>query len=227
MRFLFFVPLLPLAGALINGLLGRRLSQKVIAWIACGTTGLSSLLALGVIWDYARNYSPAMIVDTHYAYTWFSGGLAKTTLGALAGQVRELRIDWAYQIDPLSAVMLFIVTFVGFLIHVFAVGYMKGEGGYYRFFAYLNLFMFMMLVLVLGSNLVMMFVGWEGVGLCSYLLIGFYFQRDEAGNASKKAFITNRIGDMGFMLGMFGVFALFGTMQFKELREVFLSGGAT
>ena len=122
--------------------------------------------------------------------------------------------------------MMFIVTFVGFLIHVFAVGYMSGEGGYYRFFAYLNLFMFMMLVLVLASNFTMMFVGWEGVGLCSYLLIGFYFDREEAANASKKAFITNRIGDMGFLLAVFGVFALFGTLDFKELAELFRSGAA-
>lgn len=228
LRFLFYVPLLPLIGAIFNGFFGRRLrlSERVVAWVSCGLTGLSSLLALGVIWDYSRNYSPGIFVDSQYAYTWFAGGLAKTTLGAMAGQARELRIEWAYQIDGLSAVMLFVVTFVGFLIHVFAVGYMKGEGGYYRFFAYLNLFMFMMLVLVLGSNLPMMFVGWEGVGLCSYLLIGFYFDRGEAADASKKAFIANRIGDMGFMLGMFGVFALFGTFQFKELREVFASGAA-
>jgi NADH-quinone oxidoreductase subunit L len=226
LRFLFLVPLLPLAGAIINGLLGRRLrfSERAVASIACGSTGLSAALALGAIWDYARHHAPSIFVDSQYAWTWFSGGLAQQSIGALAGQARELRIEWAYQLDPLAAVMLFIVTFVGFLIHVFAVGYMKGEGGYYRFFAYLNLFMFMMLILVIGSNLPMMFVGWEGVGLCSYLLIGFYFNRGEAASASKKAFITNRIGDMGFMLGMFGVFSLFGTLQFKELSEIFASG---
>jgi NADH-quinone oxidoreductase subunit L len=225
LRFLFFVPLLPLAGAIINGLLGRRLrlSERVVAWIACGSTGLSAALALGAIWDYAQHYAPAIFLDSKYAYTWFSGGLAHS----LAGPAREFRVEWAYQLDPLSSVMLFIVTFVGFLIHVFAVGYMRGEGGYYRFFAYLNLFMFMMLVLVIGSNLPMMFVGWEGVGLCSYLLIGFYFNRGEAASASKKAFITNRVGDMGFMLGMFGVFSLFGTLQFKELAEIFAAGGAS
>src|SRR5258705_3757485 len=228
LKLLFFVPLLPLIGAMINGLFGRRLrlSERTVALVACGSTGLSCLLALGAILDYARHQASQIYIDSMFAYTWFGGGLGKITLGQLAGQVRDFRVEWAYQLDPLSAVMLFIVTFVGFLIHVFAVGYMKGEGGYYRFFAYLNLFMFMMLVLVLGSNLPMMFVGWEGVGLCSYLLIGFYFDRGEAADASKKAFLANRIGDMGFMLGMFGVFALFGTLQFKELRDIFASGAA-
>jgi NADH-quinone oxidoreductase subunit L len=228
LKLLFFVPLLPLIGAIINGLFGRllKLSERTVALVACGSTGLSCLLALGAILDYARHQAGQIYVDSLFAYTWFGGGLGKITLGQLAGQVREFRVEWAYQLDPLSSVMLFIVTFVGFLIHVFAVAYMKGEGGYYRFFAYLNLFMFMMLVLVLGSNLPMMFVGWEGVGLCSYLLIGFYFDRGEAADASKKAFIANRIGDMGFMLGMFGVFALFGTLQFKELRDIFATGAA-
>ncbi|MCW5971535.1 MAG: NADH-quinone oxidoreductase subunit L [Blastocatellales bacterium] len=232
LRLLFFIPLLPLAGAAINGLLGGffgrrwKFSERVAALIACGTTGLSALLAIGAIIDYARNHASGIYIDAHYSWTWIAGGPGKITLGEMAGQVRDFRIDWAYQLDPLSAVMLFIVTFVGFLIHVFAVGYMKGEDGYYRFFAYLNLFMFMMLVLVLGSNFVMMFVGWEGVGLCSYLLIGFYTNRGEAGDAAKKAFITNRVGDMGFMLGMFGVFALFGTLQFSELSAMFAGGAA-
>src|SRR5678815_4008692 len=209
LRLLFLVPTLPLVGAIVNGLFGRRFrfSERTVAAIACGTTGLSLLIALGAIIDYSRSLAPALYRNTAFAYTWFDGGLARTVTGA----VRQFRVEWIYQLDPLSAVMMFIVTFVGFLIHVFAVGYMSGEGGYYRFFSYLNLFMFMMLVLVLASNFTMMFVGWEGVGLCSYLLIGFYFERDEAAYASKKAFITNRIGDMGFLLGVFGVFALFGT----------------
>ncbi len=228
LKYLFFVPLLPLIGAIINGLLGRSLkfSERAVALIACTTTGLSCVLALGVIYDYAVHHAPNIYIDPHFAYTWIAGGEGQLTLGKLAGQLSDFKIEWAYQMDPLSAVMTFIVTFVGFLIHLFAVGYMRGEGGYYRFFSYLNLFMFMMLVLVLGSNFPMMFVGWEGVGLCSYLLIGFYFDRDEAGDASKKAFITNRIGDMGFMLGMFGVFALFGTLSFAELHKIFASGEA-
>lgn len=224
LKLLFLVPTLPLVGAIVNGLFGRRFrfSERTVAAIACGTTGLSLLIALGAIIDYSRSLAPALYRNTAFAYTWFDGGLARTVTGA----VRQFRVEWIYQLDPLAAVMMFIVTFVGFLIHVFAVGYMSGEGGYYRFFSYLNLFMFMMLVLVLASNFTMMFVGWEGVGLCSYLLIGFYFERDEAAYASKKAFITNRIGDMGFLLGVFGVFALFGTLDFGELAEVFRSGGA-
>jgi NADH-quinone oxidoreductase subunit L len=224
LKLLFLVPLLPLLGAILNGVFGRilRFSERTVANIACAATGLSSLIALGAIWEYARTLAPGIYKDTVFVFTWFDGGLART----ITGDVHDFRVTWVYQLDPLAAVMMFIVTFVGFLIHIFAVGYMSGDAGYYRFFAYLNLFMFMMLVLVLGSNFPMMFVGWEGVGLCSYLLIGFYFDRDEAARASKKAFITNRIGDMGFMLAMFGIFALFGTLDFKELSELFQSGKA-
>ena len=128
-----------------------------------------------------------------------------------------LNIEWSYQLDPLSAVFMLIVTGVGLCIFVFATGYMHGDAGFYRFFAYMCLFMFSMLVLVMGSNLVMMFVGWEGVGLCSYLLIGYYFDRDEAANASRKAFITNRIGDFGFMLAIFALIATFGTAQYTSV----------
>jgi NADH-quinone oxidoreductase subunit L len=228
LNYLFLVPLLPLIGAAINGLLGRRLrfSETVVKLVACGATGLSCLLALGTLWDYAKHYYPAVFIDHAHAFTWIAGGSGQVTLGRYAGAVSHYEIAWAYQMDALAAVMTFVVTFVGFMIHIFATGYMTGEKGYYRFFAYLNLFMFMMLVLVLASNFPMMFVGWEGVGLCSYLLIGYYFERDEAGDASKKAFITNRVGDMGFMLGMFGVFALFGTLDFATLSETFSKGGA-
>ncbi len=128
-----------------------------------------------------------------------------------------LNVEWSYQLDPLSAVFMLIVTGVGLCIFVFATGYMHGDAGFYRFFAYMGLFMFSMLVLVMGSNFVMMFVGWEGVGLCSYLLIGYYFNRDEAANASRKAFITNRIGDFGFMLAVFGIIATFGSAQFTSV----------
>src|SRR6185312_12850362 len=119
-----------------------------------------------------------------------------------AGGLASFNIEWSYQIDQLTLVMMFVVTFVGFWIHVFAVGYMHGDPGFYRFFSYLNLFMFMMLLLVMGSNFMIMFIGWEGVGLCSYLLIGYYINRKEAADASKKAFVTNRIGDWGFVLGV-------------------------
>ena len=130
-----------------------------------------------------------------------------------------LNVDWSYQLDSLSAVFMLIVTGVGLCIFIFATGYMHGEAGFYRFFAYMGLFMFMMLVLVMGSNFLMMFVGWEGVGLCSYLLIGYYFERQEAANASRKAFITNRVGDFGFALAVFGIIATFGTPQYTEVAQ--------
>ncbi len=128
-----------------------------------------------------------------------------------------LNIEWSYQLDPLSAIFMLIVTGVGLCIFVFATGYMHGEAGFYRFFAYMGLFMFAMLVLVMGSNFLMMFVGWEGVGLCSYLLIGYYFDRQEAANASRKAFITNRVGDFGFALAIFGIIATFGSAQYVDV----------
>ena len=126
--------------------------------------------------------------------------------------------DWGFLLDPLSAVMILVVTGVGFLIHVYATGYMAHEGGYYRFFGYLNLFMFAMLTLVLANNFLLLFVGWEGVGTCSYLLIGFYFHKKSASDAGKKAFIVNRIGDAAFLLGIFLMSALLGTIQLHGYR---------
>jgi NADH-quinone oxidoreductase subunit L len=135
----------------------------------------------------------------------------------LSGRGANLDIEWSYQLDPLSSIFMLIITGVGLCIFVFATGYMHGDAGFYRFFAYLGLFMFMMLILVMGSNFLMMFVGWEGVGLCSYLLIGYYFDRKEAGDASRKAFITNRVGDFGFALAVFAVIATFGTTQYTNV----------
>ncbi len=134
-----------------------------------------------------------------------------------------LKIDIAFLLDPLSAVMLFVVTFVGFLIHVYSVGYMAHEEGYRRYFAYLNLFMGAMLLLILGDNYLVMFVGWEGVGLCSYLLIGFYFDQDFPPQAGRKAFIVNRIGDFAFLVGLFAIFSQFGTLNFKGVNTAILA----
>jgi NADH-quinone oxidoreductase subunit L len=147
------------------------------------------------------------------------GEAGKPLLVGVAEPVRGsvLNVEWSYQLDPLSAVFMLIVTGVGLCIFIFATGYMHGDPGFYRFFAYMGLFMFMMLILVMGSNFLMMFVGWEGVGLCSYLLIGYYFNRQEAADASRKAFITNRIGDFGFALGVFAVIATFGTSQYTDV----------
>src|ERR1041385_3096293 len=211
----WLIPVLPLGSAAFLGLFGRRLRlrESTIAMIACGTVGLAFLISVGAVYEFATTtwHPDAYAVslsndgDRHsfpYEFTWIPGGSAVTSLGKDAGTPVEggLTIKWVYMLDALSSVMVLIVTGVGLLIHIFATGYMHGDRGYYRFFAYMNLFMFSMLVLVLGSNFAMLFVGWEGVGLCSYLLIGYYFDRAEAANASKKAFIANRIGDFGFAL---------------------------
>src|SRR5215510_10000635 len=235
LKLVWLIPVLPLAGFLINFLLGRRLklSERAVSVVACGVILLSLLLTLGAFYEYATDYrhshddkpyvtSTDPATGQHqgfpHSFVWLPGGLAHQTQGQHSGSLANFNIEWSYQIDQLSLVMMFVVTFVGLCIHVFAVGYMHGDKGFYRFFAYLNLFMFMMLVLVMASNFVVMFVGWEGVGLCSYLLIGYYFDRREAGDAAKKAFVVNRIGDFGFSLAIFGIFAAFGTLQFTDLR---------
>src|SRR5260221_12785872 len=199
---LWLIPLLPLAGFAVNGLLGRRMSKAAINAVAVGSVLLSFLWVLktlGMLGVFGGGTPLEQAYTEHY-YTWIQSGM--------------LNIGVDFAIDRLTAVMLMIVTGVGFLIHVYAVGYMAHEGGYYRFFAYLNLFMFFMLILVLGANFLLLFVGWEGVGLCSYLLIGFYFSEKFAGDAGKKAFIVNRVGDFGFSLAMFLIANKFGTLDF-------------
>src|SRR5262245_58473322 len=190
----------PLAGAAINWFLGRRLrDERFIGLVACGSVGVSALVAFYLAFNsHGALRTEEPIFD--HIWTWLSVG--------------NLRADFALAMDRLSGTYVLFVTFVGFLIHVFAVGYMHGEEGFYRFFAFLNLFMFSMLTLVLADNFVLMFVGWEGVGLCSYLLIGYYFDRKEAGDAAKKAFITNRIGDWGFVLGIMLTFMVTGSVSF-------------
>jgi NADH-quinone oxidoreductase subunit L len=223
LRLVWLIPLLPLAGFLINFILGRsaKLSERTVGVVACGTVLLSLVLTVGAFFGYsayAHEHEEKPYVSE--VFTWLPGGLAHQTLGKDSGALADFSIKWSYQIDQLSLVMMFVVTFVGFWIHVFATGYMRGDKGYYRFFAYLNLFMFMMLLLVMGSNFLIMFIGWEGVGLCSYLLIGYYFDRQEAADASKKAFVVNRIGDFGFALAVMGVFATFGTLEFSEVQHI-------
>src|SRR5687767_14345782 len=216
-RYIWLIPLLPLAGAAINGILGRRLrfSEPVIGAVAVGSIALSFLLSLAAVISYGFSGHPIWpnpYISTQTAFTWIPGGAINTLAGG-----GLLNIEWSYQLDPLSSVFMLIVTGVGLCIFVFATGYMHGDTGFYRFFAYLGLFMFSMLVLVMGSNFLMMFVGWEGVGLCSYLLIGYYFDRKEAGDASRKAFITNRIGDFGFTLAIFAIIATFGSVQYTDV----------
>ncbi|HEV2200891.1 MAG TPA: NADH-quinone oxidoreductase subunit L [Bryobacteraceae bacterium] len=204
---LWLIPLLPLAGFALNGLFGRRLSKTAVNMIACGSVLLSflwvlkTLSSLGV---FSGGNALEEAYREHY-FTWIRSGL--------------LNIGVDFAIDRLTAIMLMIVTGVGFLIHVYGVGYMAHEGGYARFFAYLNLFMFFMLILVLGANFLLLFVGWEGVGLCSYLLIGFYFLEKFATDAANKAFIVNRIGDFGFSLAVFLIVIHFGTLDFATVFD--------
>ena len=199
MHSLWLIPIFPLVGFLINGLLGRRFSKTVINTIAVGSVVLSFLWVLKALSALA----PLNETYVEHYFTWISSG--------------TLDIGFDFAIDRLTMVMLLVVTGIGSLIHVYATGYMAHEGGYYRFFAYLNLFMFFMLTLVLAANYVLLFVGWEGVGLCSYLLIGFYFLKKSASDAGKKAFIVNRIGDFGFSLAMFLIVIAFGTLDFQKV----------
>jgi NADH-quinone oxidoreductase subunit L len=198
---LWLIPLLPFAGFALNATVGRKLTRPAVTAIA--------LLA---------TVYPVYVVLRLWLYMNAAGGpLALTVASRPWIAVSGLTINFAFTVDHLTLVMLSIVTGVGFLIHLYSAGYMAHEEGYWRFFAYLNLFMFFMLVLVLSANFLLLFVGWEGVGLASYLLIGFYFQRDSAANAGKKAFIVNRIGDFGFLLAMFLIIAHFGSLSFTDV----------
>ena len=203
----------PLAGAVINWLVGRRLrNERFIGIVACASVGVSSLIAFYLAFNSEgalRSTQPVM----DHLWTWI--------------QVGKFRADFALAMDRLSGIYALFITFVGFLIHVFATGYMRGDRGYYRFFAYLNLFMFAMLTLVLADNFLLMFVGWEGVGLCSYLLIGFYLDKDEAAPAAKKAFIANRVGDWGFVLGLMLIFFKTGSISFFDKQNYGVSSALT
>jgi len=231
MRFLdaiWLIPLFPLFGALLMLLIGRKLdpqapgqagmpiprggAKALISVLCPGTVLLSLLFSVGAVMELARLPEKAHQV---IQFTWLAGLPFSTSGGALG----RLAADWGFLLDPLSAVMILVVSGVGFLIHVYSIGYMGHEGGYYRFFGYMNLFVFFMLMLVLANNYVLMFVGWEGVGLCSYLLIGFYFHKKSAGDAGKKAFIVNRIGDSGFILGILLMFATLGTVRFLDVNK--------
>jgi NADH-quinone oxidoreductase subunit L len=202
LNYLWIIPALPLLGSALNGLLGSKWPNKTINAVAVGSTGLSFLAALEAVREFTH-LAPENIPWPNKGFTWIVAG--------------DFRAGFDLQIDHLTVVMLLVVTGVGWLIHIYSTGYMAHEGGYYRFFSYLNLFMFFMLILVLAGNYVLLFVGWEGVGLSSYLLIGFYFLRKSAADAGKKAFIVNRIGDFGFMLGMFLLFRTFKTLDFVPL----------
>jgi NADH-quinone oxidoreductase subunit L len=213
LNLIWLIPVVPLIGAAVMLLLGRRLSQRTIALICPGAAGASFLLALGAVAQLA--------------------GLAEKKHEIILFEwLPAIKADMGFLLDPLSSVMTLVVTGVGFIIHVYSIGYMAHEhgprhGGYYRFFGYLNLFVFFMLMLVLANNYPLLFVGWEGVGLCSYLLIGFYFHKKSASDAGNKAFIVNRIGDAAFIVGMFFLFQIAGSLRFTEVNEALRSARFT
>jgi NADH-quinone oxidoreductase subunit L len=224
------VPLLPLLGFLFCGLAGRRASPRVVALVACGAVLGALIISAGAVWELSggevalASYETAVGVtvdgETHRfdvsVWKWLPLG---SGLSVPPGDVPSFEIPLSFSLDPLSAVMILVVNGVGFLLHVYSVGYMAGDPGFSRYFSYLNLFTAMMLTLVLGGNFLVMFVGWEGVGLCSYLLIGFWYEDRVKAAAGRKAFIVNRIGDLGFLLAILAIAGLFGTLDFAAVME--------
>jgi NADH-quinone oxidoreductase subunit L len=199
-EYAYLIPLFPLLGWLITGLFGKKLSKTAVSIVACGTIFISFVIALGVFFQLNGLSDKE---HTLHLFDWINSGKFTSAISFL--------------IDPLSVLFLLIITGIGFLIHVYSAGYMKEDEGLARFFSYLNLFVFFMLLLVMGNNYLLMFVGWEGVGLCSYLLIGFWFKNTEYNKAANKAFIMNRVGDLGFILGIILIFITFGSVTYGEV----------
>jgi NADH-quinone oxidoreductase subunit L len=199
---LWIILALPLLGAAINGLLGKNFTKPVVNAVGIGSVSLAFLSVAELVREFGQ-LSAGQIPWVKSYFTWITAG--------------QFKVDFALQVDQLTMVMLFVVTFVSLLVHIYSTGYMAHEEGYYRFFSYLNLFVFFMLTLVLAANVVLMFVGWEGVGLCSYLLIGFWFLKQSAISAGKKAFITTRIGDFGFTVGILLLFWTFRSVDFRAI----------
>ena len=202
MDYVWLIPLFPLIGFLINGLVGKSLPKSVVGTIGSAAVGLSFLVTVAIFLEFLKLPADARSVEK-VVYTWIASGTFKASV--------------AFLIDPLSLIMLLVVSGVSTLIHIYSIGYMHDDEGFYRYFAYLNLFVFAMLILVSANNFLLMFVGWEGVGLCSYLLIGFWYEKQSAADAGKKAFVVNRIGDFGFLLGVFLIFWTFGSVNFTEV----------
>jgi len=215
--YIWLIPFFPALGFILNSAFGRLVSKTVVSWIACLAIFFSFLSAAAVFREFLQLPPEARVFES-IIYNWIASG--------------ELSVNIGFRLDALSVIMCLVVTGVGFLIHVYSVGYMHDDPGFKRFFIYLNLFVFMMLLLVTGNNLLLMFVGWEGVGLCSYLLIGFWYEKDSASDAGKKAFVVNRVGDFGFLVGIFLLFVSLGaqgvwTLNFSEIGQNahLLSGG--
>src|SRR3954451_25124739 len=222
---IWLIPLLTALGAALMFFFGRKLQKSSINAVCVGAVVLAFLFACGTVLQYnagadAHNHQPF----EKGVYTWLGSDTGLLNFIKHDGSDANFQIDAGFLLDPLSSIWLLFVTGVGMLIHIYSTGYMAHEGGYYRFFGYLNLFMFSMLTLILANNYVLMFVGWEGVGLCSYLLIGFYFHRKSASDAANKAFITNRIGDAGFLLGMFFIAWYMGSLRYIDVNAAARSG---
>ena len=219
LNYIWIIPLLPAFGAAMMFFFGRKLQKATVTAVCVGVVVLAFLVACGSVLEYtawanAHNHQPYQTI----LYTWLGSDTGHLGYLTHDGSQAAFQADAGFLLDPLSSIWLLFVTGVGMLIHIYSIGYMAHEGGYYRFFGYLNLFMFSMLTLILANNYVMLFVGWEGVGLCSYLLIGFYFHRKSASDAANKAFIVNRIGDAGFLLGMFFIAWLCGSLRFVDVN---------
>ena len=225
LRNIWIIPLLPALGAALMFFFGRKLSKSAVSFICVGLVVVAFVFSCFTVlqytgWAATHGHQPFEKI----VYTWLGSDTGNLGFLTASGRAADFHIDAGFLLDPLSAIWLLFVTGVGMLIHIYSIGYMGHEGGYYRFFGYMNLFMFSMLTLILGNNYVLLFVGWEGVGLCSYLLIGFYFLKKSATNAANKAFIVNRIGDAGFILGIFTISWYLGSVRFTQVNEAARSG---
>ncbi len=224
---IWLIPLLPAFGAVMMFFFGRRLQKATVDAVCVGVVVLAFLFGCGAVWQYTHwsatpehYHQPKEVI----VYTWLGSGDGHLNFVKRDGTLASFNADAGFLLDPLSSIWLLFVTGVGMLIHIYSTGYMAHEGGYYRFFGYMNLFMFSMLTLILANNYLLLFVGWEGVGLCSYLLIGFYFHRHSASTAANKAFIVNRIGDAGFILGALTLSWYLGSFRFTDINTLVRSG---
>ncbi len=220
---IWLIPLLPAIGATLMFFFGKKLRKQTVSAVCVGAVALAFVMSCGAVWQYTHTYTNGQAFDKPM-YTWLGSDTGHLTYTTKDGYPAEFKAQVGFLLDPLSCIWLLFVTGVGTLIHIYSTGYMAHEGGYYRFFGYLNLFMFSMLTLIMGNNYAQMFVGWEGVGLCSYLLIGFYFHRKSASDAANKAFIVNRIGDAGFILGMLTIAWYLGSIRFTDVTAMARSG---
>src|SRR3989441_2719021 len=222
---IWLIPLLPAFGAAMMFFFGRKLQKSTVSAVCVGVVVVAFVLACGAVWQYTgyAHDNPGKPYEK-ILYTWLGTDTGQLNYVKYDGSLASFHADVGFLLDPLSSIWLLFVTGVGMLIHIYSIGYMGHEGGYYRFFGYLNLFMFSMLTLVLANNYALMFVGWEGVGLCSYLLIGFYFHRKSATDAANKAFSVNRIGDAGFLLGIFTLMWYLGSFRFVDINAAARGG---